>query len=496
MKKILLLITLSISIANIYGQGWTTCSTTSGTLSGTSTDITINQSTVTPIYVTSPSPTGNIPQNDFLIILHDSLAFDSLGNTIINSNNNGIVTPSSLGLIINDTISVVSFSYDIQQFKLFAQGLLWNSVPLYGSCCSILDIQQTMNSAICDTLNAYGIHDSSEVNTIQDVINIVSICIYRTIKPLSLRGLNNGLININATIGTLNSIGCTQGVGEICYALDSLTSNHDQYVVISSCTNTNSTITETACDSYTSPSGNHTWTSSNTYMDTISNAAGCDSIITINLTINNSSAGTDTRTECNSYTWIDGTTYTTNNNSATYNIIGGAVNGCDSLVTLDLTINNVSDLTTSTSGETITANNSSSTYRWLDCDDDFAIISNETNQSFTATSNGSYAVELTENGCADTTNCVSIITVGIIENDFENELLLYPNPTYGDFSIDLGKNYQAITITITDLGGKVILSKTFNDSQLLNLKLEEPAGIYLLNIESVNNNAVIRLIKE
>ena len=69
-------------------------------------------------------------------------------------------------------------------------------------------------------------------------------------------------------------------------------------------------------------------------------ANGCDSLVTLDLTINNSVTGTDTQVACGSYTWIDGNTYTTSNNSATFNIVGGAANGCDSLVTLDLTINN------------------------------------------------------------------------------------------------------------------------------------------------------------
>ena len=85
--------------------------------------------------------------------------------------------------------------------------------------------------------------------------------------------------------------------------------------------------------------------------------------------------------------------------------------------------------------------------------------------------------------------------IGIVENDFGTEFKLYPNPTDGFFSIDLGKPYDA-TITITDLTGKTILSKSVENSQLINLKLEAPAGIYLLIIESAEKKAVIKLVKE
>jgi hypothetical protein len=48
-------------------------------------------------------------------------------------------------------------------------------------------------------------------------------------------------------------------------------------------------------------------------------------------------AGTDVITACDSITWIDGNTYTSSNNSATFNLLSST--GCDSLVTLDLTVN-------------------------------------------------------------------------------------------------------------------------------------------------------------
>jgi hypothetical protein len=51
--------------------------------------------------------------------------------------------------------------------------------------------------------------------------------------------------------------------------------------------NTSSSLTETACNSYTVPSGDETYFASGIYMDTIPNVSLCDSIITINLTIEN-----------------------------------------------------------------------------------------------------------------------------------------------------------------------------------------------------------------
>ena len=48
-------------------------------------------------------------------------------------------------------------------------------------------------------------------------------------------------------------------------------------------------------------------------------------------------SGVDIRSACDSYTWIDGNTYTASNNTATYTLTNAA--GCDSIVTLDLTIN-------------------------------------------------------------------------------------------------------------------------------------------------------------
>ena len=48
---------------------------------------------------------------------------------------------------------------------------------------------------------------------------------------------------------------------------------------------------------------------------------------------------TDNHIACDSFTWIDGVTYTSNNNSAIYTLVGANAAGCDSIVTLNLTVN-------------------------------------------------------------------------------------------------------------------------------------------------------------
>ncbi|HNW88353.1 MAG TPA: T9SS type A sorting domain-containing protein [Bacteroidales bacterium] len=207
------------------------------------------------------------------------------------------------------------------------------------------------------------------------------------------------------------------------------------------------------------------------------------------------SYSTDVITACNSYLWLDGNTYTSDNNTATYSITGGAANGCDSLITLNLTINNVTDVTTTLSDITITANDTAAAYAWLDCDDNYSVISGETGMSYTPSANGNYAVQLTENGCVDTSACVSVNSIGIMENGFGNGFAVYPNATAGDFSVNLGSFFESTTVTIIDIRGTIIDKKNFARSKNLDLKLEKSSGVYFVIIESGTNKAVIRMIK-
>ena len=113
-------------------------------------------------------------------------------------------------------------------------------------------------------------------------------------------------------------------------------------VVVTEAVPTSSTDTQEACESFTWIDGN-TYTDDNTTATFVTtNAAGCDSTITLDLTILESSSSTDIHEVCDEFTWIDGNTYTENNNNATFTTTNTA--GCDSVITLNLTINNLTSL--------------------------------------------------------------------------------------------------------------------------------------------------------
>ena len=102
----------------------------------------------------------------------------------------------------------------------------------------------------------------------------------------------------------------------------------------------NNPVEAVACDSYTWTAGDnetYTYTTSGTYNSTAyANAQGCSTVDVLTLTINASTTGVDVQTACDTYTWIDGNTYTASNNTATFTLTNAA--GCDSVVTLNLTL--------------------------------------------------------------------------------------------------------------------------------------------------------------
>ena len=142
-------------------------------------------------------------------------------------------------------------------------------------------------------------------------------------------------------------------------------------------------------------------------------------MITLDLTITSTLSHTDVVQACDSLIWIDGNTYTSSNNTATHILVNAA--GCDSVVTLDLTITNVNATVVIVDDSTLQVQSvaSATTYQWVDCNNNFAPIVGETNATFTTQTPGYYAVEVTLNNCSIISDCFTITsTTGI---DFTNQ---------------------------------------------------------------------------
>jgi uncharacterized protein YjdB len=246
----------------------------------------------------------------------------------------------------------------------------------------------------------------------------------------------------------------------------------------------------TACLSYLW--NGQTYSQSGTYSDTLQTVVGCDSIITLNLTITNSITGPTTQQNaCGPYTW-NGQTYT---QSGTYTYNGTTANGCDSSATLVLTIDQApsnAQVSLNQGTFTVTAQNASN-FAWMDCATN-TLIPGETNATFTPTISGSYAA-IVSNACgSDTSTCEPIEVQGMNENS--NVIIsIYPNPSNGIFTIS-AKDALIEHLALYSLNGELLQHQSY-DSQDISLNLNGYAtGSYLLYIQTNKQTKIFKLLKQ
>ena len=157
--------------------------------------------------------------------------------------------------------------------------------------------------------------------------------------------------------------------------------------------------------------------------------------------------------------------------------------GCDSLITLDLNINLLNTDISLVDDFTLQSNiPNAQTYQWIDCENNFQNIVGETNQTFVSNVNGSFAVIVNENGCSDTSNCLSINTLGL--NDLGNKIFsVFPNPTRNYLRISLNDKLLSEFKLIDALGRSVIVG-TINDKETIVDVSTLSRGMYTLLISS------------
>ena len=141
--------------------------------------------------------------------------------------------------------------------------------------------------------------------------------------------------------------------------------------------------------------------------------------------------------------------------------------------------------TASISNNTLTADLANASYQWIDCDNGNTPINGATNQSYSPTINGSYAVNVTENECSGTSICYSISALSISENEFNKSISLFPNPSSSDFSLDLRAINKNTMIQIRNIDGKLVQQITSIGNEIVlfnNINLSK--GLYLVIVNT------------
>lgn len=253
---------------------------------------------------------------------------------------------------------------------------------------------------------------------------------------------------------------------------------------------TTSTINKSICTGQTYFFNGVNHTTAGTFLDTLQNAAGCDSIITLNLSISNYTSGTTSASICQGESYaFNGTNLTT---AGTYKDTLTVSGSCDSIVTLTLTVNPLPTVAvTQTSVNSISATTGFSSYEWYL---NGTLLTTTTTEVLTVSANGSYTVKVTSGGCSAISTALNVQIQGIHDLSL-SQLKLYPNPANQQLTVEV-PNWNQLTegalVNIYDILGNVLVSeKLLDEKTTLNIERLQK-GIYFARV----NDSFVRFVKE
>lgn len=243
--------------------------------------------------------------------------------------------------------------------------------------------------------------------------------------------------------------------------------------------------------SFTTPQG-QVLTASGTYNEVVTDSNGCDSILTIFLTIENSQSEFLVDSTCGSYLGPSGQVW---DSTGIYTDTLQTAAGCDSIIQIDLTVISLA-LQTSQSGDTLTASSNAGSYQWVNCDSGFASVSAAVLPQFVPTISGNYAVIASDGLCQDTSMCMNVTLVGMAPSTISDQIEVFPNPTQGKFRFRWPTDWEVKTLRIYDALGRMIQSAEVGEEHEMELDLSGPGGWYFLELEgSPVGKTLVKVLK-
>jgi len=112
--------------------------------------------------------------------------------------------------------------------------------------------------------------------------------------------------------------------------------------------------------------------------------------------------------------------------------------------------------------------------------------------------NGSYLSSWNKDATSywvnDTIDCQNISSIN--EFEIENPFYIYPNPTTGIITIDLGETKSNLNLSLINTLGQVILTENYKTTDYINLDLDAPKGVYFLRLETSGEVITKKIIIE
>ncbi len=246
----------------------------------------------------------------------------------------------------------------------------------------------------------------------------------------------------------------------------------------------------TICPGDTFQLGRQNLTRTGTYIAFLETATGCDSTVTINLTVQEDAAETIRVTLCEGESYPFGDQMLTE--PGTYMETLTSVNGCDSTVTLELRFEVLDPMVSiDDNGGIVIEGLDDATFELLDCDAD-SIIAASDSPFFMPREDGNYAIIVTTEACRDTTPCVNYIAVSTENLLAEEQFRLFPNPSRDEVTIEVeGDILGRYDMQVFDLRGKQHMRRALELLPRAQFNVQElPAGMYFLHLISPNHGAV------
>jgi Secretion system C-terminal sorting domain/The GLUG motif len=199
---------------------------------------------------------------------------------------------------------------------------------------------------------------------------------------------------------------------------------------------------------------------------------------------------TDSARACNAYTWINGITYTNSTDTVKFTIPNAA--GCDSIITLKLTIDTI-NADVSLNANVLSANENAigTTYQWINCDTNTP-ITNAINKTYTATVTGNYAVIVSNNSCTDTSICTNVVVVGVNSiSKTQQSIHVYPNPTANVIQFTLEKVSE---VNLMDAFGRLVFTGIL-EAGVQKIDLSDfDNGLYVLSIKDEEGYSTAKIL--